>query len=199
MHDTLWYHLIANCLPSTRFVNEYKRIYTVILLISKAIRRTRGGKGRRHGRMARRELLEFCRLGGVGRTCCQCQQQIAKVFAGGYRKELEGVDHHVGFAAVRQTELDGHAVWISIGGPVRDIRYAGRIREPHCRWNRTAVEQYGSAQPGGLGRSLEAAFNNDALGVICSEPGMDTKYLVHCVNELLLDRLILCPDDPSPC
>ena len=34
MHDTLWYHLIANCLSSTRFVGEYKRIYTVILLIS---------------------------------------------------------------------------------------------------------------------------------------------------------------------
>src|SRR5260370_37562877 len=101
MHDTLWYHLIANCLPSTRFVDEYKRIYTVILLISKAIRRTRGGKGRRHGRMACFELFEFCRLGGVGRTRFQCQQQIAKVFAGGYRKKLESADHHGGVAAVR--------------------------------------------------------------------------------------------------
>src|SRR6516165_10662 len=141
MHDALWHRLIADRLSLARLVDEYKRIYTVILFIGKAIRRTRGGKGRRDRRMAPCELFKFCRLGGVGWTCCQCQQQIAKVFAGGYRKELEGVDHHVGFAAVRQMELDGHAVWISVGGPVRDIRYAGRIRESHCHWNRTAVEQ----------------------------------------------------------
>jgi len=49
-----------------RLVDEYKRIYTVILFIGKAIRRTHRGKGRRHGRMARRELFEFCRLGGTG-------------------------------------------------------------------------------------------------------------------------------------
>ena len=67
--------------------------------------------------MARRELLEFCWLGGVRWTRGQCQQQIAKVFAGGYRKEFEGVDHHVGVAAVRQMEFDGHAVWIGVGGP----------------------------------------------------------------------------------
>src|SRR6516165_8085733 len=199
MHDTLWYHLIANCLSSTRFVDEYKRIYTVILLVSKAIRRTHQGKGSRHGRMARRELLEFCRLGGVGRTCCQCQQQIAKVFAGGYRKELERVDHHVGVAAVRQMKLDSHAVRIGVDGPVRDVRYSSRIGESHRRWDRAAVEQYGPAKPGCLGRSLEVAFDNDALGVISTKAWMGTKYLVHRVNELLLDRLILSLDDPGPC
>src|SRR6516225_3969080 len=198
-HDALWHHLIADRLPDPRLVDEYKRIYTVILFIGKAIRRTHRGKGCRHRRMARRELLEFCWLGGVRWTRGQCQQQIAKVFAGGYRKEFEGVDHHVGVAAVRQMEFDGHAVWIGVGGPVRDIRYASRIRESHCRRNRTAVEQYGSAQPGGLRRRLEAALNNDALGVIGTKSRMDTKYLVHFVNELLLDRLILCPDDPNPC
>jgi len=80
-----------------------------------------------------------------------------------------------------------------------DHRYSGRIRESHGRWNRTAVEQCGPAQPGCLGRGLEVAFGNDAFGVIGAKSRMDTKYLVHCVNELLLNRLILCPDDPGPC
>ena len=35
--------------------------------------------------MARRELFKFCRLGGVWRTCCQCQQQIAKVMQDLYK------------------------------------------------------------------------------------------------------------------
>src|SRR6516164_5198113 len=78
MHDALWHHLIANCLSLARLVDEYKRIYTVILFIGKAIRRTRGGKGRRDGRMTRRELFKFCQLGGVGRTCCQCQSKSRK-------------------------------------------------------------------------------------------------------------------------
>jgi hypothetical protein len=55
MHNALGHHLIADCLPLARLVDEYKRIYTVILFIRKAIRRTHRGKGRRHGRMARRE------------------------------------------------------------------------------------------------------------------------------------------------
>src|SRR5262249_9636636 len=59
MNDTLWYHLIANCLSSTRFVDEYKRIYTVILLISKAIRRTHQGKVRRQGRILKRTAVLY--------------------------------------------------------------------------------------------------------------------------------------------
>src|SRR5436190_21682194 len=89
MHDALWDHLIADCLPGTRRVDEYKCIYAVILFIGEAIRRTHGGKRRRPGRMARSELFEFCRLGRIRWTLGQCQQQIAKVFASGYRKELE--------------------------------------------------------------------------------------------------------------
>src|SRR3974377_2376027 len=96
-------------------------------------------------------------------------------------------------------ELDGHAVWIGVAPPVRDIPYSCRIRESPGHWNRTAVEQYGPAHPGCLGRCLEVAFGNDAFGVIGAKSRMDTKYLVHCVNELLLDRLILGPDDPGPC
>src|SRR5262249_29997179 len=78
MHDTLWYHLIANCLSSTRFVDEYKRIYTVILLISKAIRRTHQGKGRRHGRMARRELSNFVGLGASGELAASASSKSRK-------------------------------------------------------------------------------------------------------------------------
>src|ERR1700746_1559559 len=96
-------------------------------------------------------------------------------------------------------KLDSHAVRIGVTGPVRDVRYSGRIGESHRRWSRAAVDQYGPAQPGCLGRSLEVAFDNDALGVISTKAWMGTKYLVHCVNELLLDRLILSLDDLGPC
>src|SRR5262250_1446365 len=75
-------------------------------------------------------------------------------------------------------KLYSHAVRIGIGGPVRDVRYSSRIRESHRRWDRAAVEKYGSAKPGCLGRSLEVAFDNDALGVISTKAWMGTKYLV---------------------
>src|SRR6516225_2624418 len=88
MHDALWHHLIADRLSLARLVDKYKRIYAVVLFIGKAVRRTHRGKGCWHGGMARRELFEFCRLGGVRRTRGQCQQQIAKVFASGTGKNL---------------------------------------------------------------------------------------------------------------
>src|SRR6516162_9568269 len=43
------------------------------------------------------------------------------------------------------------------------------------------------------------AFGNDALGVICSESGMNAKHLVHYVNDLFRDRLILSAGDPGQC
>src|SRR6516165_889601 len=198
MHDALGHHLIADCLSLARLVDQYKRIYAVVLFIGKAIRRTHAGKGRRHGRMARRELFKFCRLGCVRRARSQCQQQIAKVFAGGYRKELEGVDHHVCVTAVRQMELDGHAVRISGGAPIKHIRYSSRIGESHCRWDDGAVEQHRPAQPCCLGRRLEGAFGNDALGMVGAEPWMDTPYFIHCIDELLLNWLNFSPDDRNP-
>jgi hypothetical protein len=67
-------------------------------------------------------------------------------------------------------ELNGHAVWIGGVAPVRHIRYSGRIGESHCRWDRGAVEQYRPAEPCCLGRRPEAAFDNDALGVIGAKP-----------------------------
>src|SRR6516164_1751805 len=48
------------------------------------------------------------------------------------------------------------------------------------------------------GEALKLPSAN-AFGVIGTKSRMDTKYLVHCVNELLLDRLILSPDDCNPC
>src|SRR5262249_55805027 len=65
----------------------HESIHAIVLFVGEAIGRGQGAKGRGHGRMARRELIEFCRLGGIRRTRSQCQQQIAKVLAGGYRKE----------------------------------------------------------------------------------------------------------------
>src|SRR5262249_4628236 len=78
MHNALWHHLIADRLSLTRLVDEYKRIYTVILFIGKAIRRTHRGKGRRDGRMAHRELFEFCRLGSVRRTAASASSKSRK-------------------------------------------------------------------------------------------------------------------------
>ena len=124
---------------------------------------------------AGRELLEFRRFSGVGRARGQGQQQIAKIFTGGYWKELEGIDHHVGVAPVWQMKLDGHAVRIGDIGPVRHIRYSSRIGKPHRRWDGAAVEQYRSTQSRCLWRCLEATFDNDAFGVISAEAGMDTK------------------------
>jgi hypothetical protein len=83
-------------------------------------------------------------------------------------------------------------------GSVRHIRYSSRIGKPHRRWDGAAFEQYRSTQSRCLWRCLEATFDNDAFGVIGAEAGMDTKYLVHRVDELLLDRLILSPADPGP-
>ena len=37
MHDALGHHLIADCLSLARLVDEYKRIYAVVLFIGKAI------------------------------------------------------------------------------------------------------------------------------------------------------------------
>src|SRR4029077_11752525 len=128
------------------------------------------------------ELLEFRRFRGVGRARGQGQQQIAKIFTGGYWKELEGIDHHVGVAAVWQMKLDGHAVRIGDIDPVRHIRYSSRIGKPHRRRDWAAVEQYRSTQSRCLWRRLEAAFHNDALGVTGAEPGVDAKDLMHGVN-----------------
>src|SRR5262249_28736853 len=138
-----------------------------------------GGESCSYGRVAGHELLEFRRFSGVGRARGQGQQQIAKIFAGCYWKELERIDHHVGVAAVREMKLDGHAVRIGGAGPVRHIRYSSRIGESHGRWDRAAVKQYRSTQPRCFRRRLEAAFDNDAFGVIGAEARMDSKYLVH--------------------
>ena len=89
MHEVLGHQLITDCLPRARLVDEHESIHAIVLFVGKAIGRGQAAKGRGHGRMARRELIEFCRLGGIWRARGQCQQQVAKVFAGGYRKELE--------------------------------------------------------------------------------------------------------------
>jgi hypothetical protein len=48
------------------------------------------------------------------------------------------------------------------------------------------------------GEALKLPSTTMPLGMIGTKPRMDTKYLIHCVHELLLDRLILCPDDSGP-
>src|SRR6516165_1439502 len=78
MHDALWHHLITDRMSLARLVDKYKRIYAVVLFIGKAVRRTHRGKGCRHRGMARRELFEFCRLGGVRRTRGQTSSKSRK-------------------------------------------------------------------------------------------------------------------------
>src|SRR6516162_8929289 len=89
MYEVLGHQLITDRLPRARLVDEHESIHAIVLFVGKAIGRGQAAKGRGHGRMARRELIEFCRLGSIWWARGQRQQQIAKVFAGGYRKELE--------------------------------------------------------------------------------------------------------------
>ena len=77
MYDPLEHHLIADACRAPAF-DEYKRIYAVILYISKTIWCTHGGIGRRDGRMARYELFEFCRPGGVRRLATRARSKSRK-------------------------------------------------------------------------------------------------------------------------
>ena len=74
-------------------------------------------------------------------------------------------------------------------GPVRQVRHARRIGEAHRHRDRAAVEQHRLAQRRRLGRSLEAALDDDALGVIGAEAGMHAEHLVHRLDDLDLDKL----------
>src|SRR5262249_9270909 len=60
MHEVLGHQLITDCLPRARLVDEHESIHAIVLFVGKAIGRGQGAKGRGHGRMARRELIEFC-------------------------------------------------------------------------------------------------------------------------------------------
>src|SRR5262245_46962015 len=89
MHEVLGHQLITDCLPRARLIDEHESIHAIVLFVGKAIGRGQAAKGRGHGRMARRELIEFCRLGSIWWTRGQRQQQIAKDLAVGYRKNLD--------------------------------------------------------------------------------------------------------------
>ena len=61
-----------------------------------------------------------------------------------------------------------------------------------------AVEQYSPAEASCLGRGFEAAFDDDALGMIGAKPRIGAKYFGQCVNELFLERLVLCGGNSTP-
>src|SRR5262249_41955186 len=61
MLEVLRHQLITDCLPRAHLVDEHESIHAIVLFVGKAIGRGQGAKGRGHGRMARRELIEFCR------------------------------------------------------------------------------------------------------------------------------------------
>src|SRR5262249_50772437 len=73
MDDPLRYHLITDRLLLTRLVDEYERVDPMVLLIGEAVGRGRGGQGGGDGRMAGRELVEFCWLGGIRRARGHCR------------------------------------------------------------------------------------------------------------------------------
>src|SRR3954447_1097177 len=81
--------------------------------------------------MANDEFVKLGRLGCVWRACSDCQKQVTKLLASGDHEKLQGVDHHIGLAAIRQMELDRHAMRVR---GIRTVRYVwdtGGSREPH--------------------------------------------------------------------
>jgi len=123
MNHTLRHHLISDRSSVPHLVDEHEGIDAVILFSGKAVRRRRGRERGRYRRMASRELLEFRRLGGFRRACGQRQKQVAELLATRYGEELEGIDHHVGIAAVRQVVLDRHTMRVCQVRSVRQVGY----------------------------------------------------------------------------
>src|SRR5688572_14302879 len=64
-------------------------------------------------------LVGFGRAGGHG------QQEVAELDRRGDREEAQAVDHDVGVAAVRQVELDRHAMRVGLGIAVGEVGDAG--------------------------------------------------------------------------
>ena len=75
------------------------------------------------------ELFKFGWLGGIWRARGYSQVKISKIFAGAHREKFQGVDDHVRLAAVRQVELNRHAMRIGVRGPVRNIGYPRRVQK----------------------------------------------------------------------
>src|SRR6266567_5959916 len=154
MNGPLGHHLITDRLPLIRLVDEYKCIDAVVLLVGEAVRRGRGGEGGGDGRMAGRELFEFRRLGGIRRARGQCQQQVAKIFTGGHREELERIDHHVG------ARPSGRRNLIAMPCGLAALDPSGRFGTPVESENRTVT---GIVLPLNSTARLSPAASGDAL------------------------------------
>ena len=77
--------------------------------------------------MGRDELIELCRFSCIWRAGGYGEQHVAEIRAVGNRKEFDGVENHVGFAAVRQMKLDRHAMGVCEAGAIGNIGNARRV------------------------------------------------------------------------
>ena len=193
VHDAVRQHLIAHRLALAGLVDEDERVDAEIGLVGVAVRCGHGGGGGGHRRVGGDERVEFRWLRGAGRAVRDRQEQVAEVFARRDDKELQRVDHHVGLVAVRQVELDRHAVRVGRVGAIGQVGNAGRIREPHGDRDRGAAEDRGLAQRRRGGRRLECALGHDALGVVGAKARMHAERLVEGIDDLHLEWLVIRP------
>ena len=145
-------HDVAHGVPLALLIDENEGVDTVIFFVGEAIGCFHRREGARHIWMGRRKLLQLGRLGGIRRTCRHGEQHIPEVFSRRHREEFERVNHHVGFAAVGEMKFNGHSVWISLRGAIRQIGNTRRIRKAHNHRNGSAVEQHCLAETGGFRR-----------------------------------------------
>jgi hypothetical protein len=157
---------------------------TVIGFVRQAIGRVDGGEGFRHAGVGGDEFFGRCRVGRAWASAAQGQQQIAKILARGDGKHMQGIRDDVGFAAVRQGELDGHAVRVCLGVAIRHGGQAAGIGKADGDGNRGALEQGGFAEFGGAGRGGKTALHHHALGVIGAHAGMRAPELVQRIHRL---------------
>jgi hypothetical protein len=123
--------------------------------------------------MGRDELIELRRVSCIWRARGYGEQHVTEIRAVGNRKEFDGVENHVGFAAVRQLKLDRHAMRVREAGAIRDVGNARRVRETYRHEDRASGKQHRLTQTSGLRRGFEATRDNYSLGVISAKSRMN--------------------------
>jgi hypothetical protein len=120
---------IADEIGLPRLVGEAEGVDAEIALGGETCRRPDRGARLCDRRVLGDEFLQRRRLRGVRLAGCHGHEQVAELGGSGHREEVQAVDHHVGFAAVRQAELYRHAVGIGVRVAVGKVGKTGRVRE----------------------------------------------------------------------
>ncbi len=67
---------------------------------------------------------------------------------------------------------------------VRNIRHTRRVRKTHRHRNAAAIEDRSLAEAGSVWRCLEVPFGHEAFGMIGAKSRMDAEKLIHRVDDL---------------